>query len=356
MKQAAAKKKEKIQKAKEKQEINQLIDEFTFEDTVNFLQEKIRQSFLDLEEDRKGEEKKVQLLKKINNQIETLSKENWYLRNNNFAMTKSLRKNEGKIKKIKKLNKESRQVKKELSKQIKDIKKHIDQAKEVLGRNSLMHVIGEKEARIVSPSERNRRIKIQSHLKESKMNAGEHSFLASDARASLARAAVGENAKQKISANPLTIPGTQSVSNFQLTESSNMMDIKVALKLRDNQMIYEDQDGKNSGRSLGSMDSDTERDQKTGQVIDRLDLSKLKGNNMEDVNININLAKTMNQSSDIFQSRGLKLHNSSYVKYKPNASGGDNQDLAMDIKNLNKLNPVDPDDLRNEVKISRRAE
>jgi hypothetical protein len=43
---------------KEEENLKNLLEELTFEQTVNFLQEKIRQSFLDLEEDRRGKEKK----------------------------------------------------------------------------------------------------------------------------------------------------------------------------------------------------------------------------------------------------------------------------------------------------------
>jgi hypothetical protein len=46
--------------------------------------------------------------------------------------------------------------------------------------------------------------------------------------------------------------------------------------------------------------SDTERTDKPGKPVTHLDLSKLKNNKSEDVDININLAKTLNKSSDIF--------------------------------------------------------
>lgn len=51
-----------------------------------------------------------------------------------------------------------------------------------------MHVIGEKENVQLSPGERNRKIKVKSNLKDSKVNVAQGTNLASDATNSLVKA------------------------------------------------------------------------------------------------------------------------------------------------------------------------
>jgi hypothetical protein len=74
--------------SKEKEQAQNLLEQFSFEDTINFLQEKLRQSFIDLEHKRQGEEKKEFLIKKMKQEIEVVKKENDYLRNRNFVISK----------------------------------------------------------------------------------------------------------------------------------------------------------------------------------------------------------------------------------------------------------------------------
>lgn len=51
-----------------------------------------------------------------------------------------------------------------------------------------MHVIGEKEKTQLSPGERNRKIKVKSNLRDSKVNVAQGTNLASDATNSLIKA------------------------------------------------------------------------------------------------------------------------------------------------------------------------
>lgn len=191
------------------------------------------------------------------------------------------------------------------------------------------------------------------------MNYGKHSYLASDARASLARAANGEHIYPKAyesRPNPLTIiQGGKRKPKFNLTDSTNMMDVKIALKVRDNQMEFEDgPDSSQSSFDRENGDSNGITNRKNSVAVSKLDLTKLKGKKMEDVDLNINLAKTLNQTSDIFQSRSLKLDNKNFQKRNiPPEEKTLADDLALDIKNLSKLNLMNPEDFKNNSKMSK---
>ena len=72
-----------------KEKINKFVDEKTFEESIVFLQERIKKSFLEMEEDKAGLELLNKLKMKANKRIKGLSKENFYLREQNFGLKKT---------------------------------------------------------------------------------------------------------------------------------------------------------------------------------------------------------------------------------------------------------------------------
>lgn len=75
-------------KKNSKENIDKYFDELTFDQAVAFLQERIKQSFEDIEEEERSKNQKIALLKKVDTEMKTLYKENNYLRDLNFGLKK----------------------------------------------------------------------------------------------------------------------------------------------------------------------------------------------------------------------------------------------------------------------------
>lgn len=132
-----------------KENIKRYLDELTFDQAITFLQERIKKSFEDMEEEERKKEHKEALLKKVKHQIKSLYKENSYLRDHNFSLNKKylfylsncffrLKRNKGKIKTIQKIKKERIIQRKEIEAKIKVLEGYVNSKQEIIRRNGLM--------------------------------------------------------------------------------------------------------------------------------------------------------------------------------------------------------------------------
>ena len=289
----------------------------------------------------------------MKDEIEVVKKENGYLRNRNFVINKGYQNDLQKIKKAKILNRESEQVRNELEKEVQKIEQFIENAQKVLGRNSLLHVIGEKEQIQLSPGERNRKIKVKSQLRDSKVNFAQGTNLASDATNSLIKAIAQDSGASQF--KPVEIVSFDHRKKhrqvkLQLTESKNVMDLDVAFKIRENQQeidqLTKRQKIESEKRKTSTAeDGDEERDG-TQEMLRKLELSQLKKSQITEPTIQSQseaFPKSMNNNtSDIFHSRGLKMSRiSGYKGETEKTATKENIRLAQDIKNLSKFNPTD---------------
>ena len=189
-----------------KEVLDKVIEAFSFEDAINFLQDRIQvnlQERLQVEEDQA---KVGNLHTKIRQKVNSLKLENKVIRNKNFVLSKKSKKLE-KIQKNCEKNQEMLSEKKaDLLAQIEEMSVEIEELQRILGGDAELLFKGRKMDEDLRDFGNNKKVKFEDFGKSQAPSATTADFT--------------------------TLPRTQTVSNLRLTESRIEMDKQVFKKMK----------------------------------------------------------------------------------------------------------------------------